>query len=76
MIGERRDRDPDRDPDRDLDFGALPPLPDDAWVSVIIPARGAAALLPDCLASVLPQLRDDDELIVAAGDDAPQRWRR
>jgi hypothetical protein len=49
---------------------ALPPLAQDAPVSVVIPARGAAALLGDCLAAVLPQLRDDDELIIAAGDDA------
>ena len=70
MTGDDRHRDLDRALDRALDLGALPPLPDDAWVSVIIPARGAAALIPDCLASVLPQLRDDDELIVAAGDDA------
>lgn len=55
---------------RDLDLGALPPLPPDPPVSVIIPARAAAALLPDCLATVLPQLHDGDELIVAAGDDA------
>jgi succinoglycan biosynthesis protein ExoA len=48
----------------------LPPLAQDAPVSVVIPARGAAALLGDCLAAVLPQLRDDDELIIAAGDDA------
>ena len=55
---------------RDPDLGALPPLPPDPQVSVIIPARAAAGLLPDCLATVLPQLRDGDELIVAAGDDA------
>lgn len=51
-------------------LGVLPPLPPDANVSVIIPARGAETLLEDCLAAVLPQLHDDDELIVAAGDDA------
>jgi succinoglycan biosynthesis protein ExoA len=48
----------------------LPALPPDPCVSVVIPARGAAHLLPDCLARVLPQLRDDDELIVASGDVA------
>lgn len=51
-------------------LGALPPLPRDVNVSVIIPARGAATLLEDCLAAVLPQLHDGDELIIAAGDDA------
>ena len=38
-------------------------------VSVIIPARGAADLLPGCLAEVLPQLTGDDEIIIAAGDE-------
>jgi len=47
---------------------ALPPLPADAPVSVVIPARGAAQLLPACLDVVLDQLRDGDEVIVAAGD--------
>jgi len=46
----------------------LPPLDADSPVSVIIPARGAATLLGDCLAALLPQLRDDDEVVVAAGD--------
>ena len=39
-------------------------------VSVIIPARGADALLDGCTDAVLPQLRPGDELIVAAGDAA------
>jgi succinoglycan biosynthesis protein ExoA len=46
----------------------LPPLGADCPVSVVIPARGAAALLGDCLAALLPQLRADDEVVVAAGD--------
>ncbi len=52
------------------DLTALPPLSTDVAVSVIIPARGAAGLLPGCLDVVLPQLRADDEVIVSAGDDA------
>jgi succinoglycan biosynthesis protein ExoA len=48
----------------------LPALAPEVAVSVVIPARGAAHLLPDCLALVLPQLRADDEVVVAAGDDA------
>lgn len=52
------------------DLAALPPLASDVGVSVVIPARAAAALLPDCLAAVLPQLRADDEVVVAAADAA------
>jgi succinoglycan biosynthesis protein ExoA len=48
----------------------LPPLPENANVSVVIPARGAADLLEGCLARVLPQLEDDDEVIIACGDPA------
>jgi len=48
----------------------LTPLTTDAAVSVIIPARGAAALLHGCLAAIVPQLRDDDEVIVAVADAA------
>lgn len=48
----------------------LPPLPADANVSVIIPARGAADLLERCLMRVLPQLADEDEVIIACGDPA------
>jgi succinoglycan biosynthesis protein ExoA len=40
----------------------------DASVSVVVPARGAAALLDGCLATVVPQLRAGDEVIVAAAD--------
>ncbi len=50
------------------DLGALPPLDPGASVSVVIPARGAAALLPGCLAALLPELRPDDEVVVAAAD--------
>jgi succinoglycan biosynthesis protein ExoA len=53
-----------------VDLRALPPIPVDAAVSVVIPARGAADLLADCLAAVRPQLRPSDEVIVAAGDAA------
>jgi succinoglycan biosynthesis protein ExoA len=56
--------------DGDVRLAALPALPPDASVSVIVPARGAAGLVADCLAAVLPQLAADDELIVAAGDEA------
>jgi succinoglycan biosynthesis protein ExoA len=52
------------------DLAALPPLDPDAAVSVVIPARGAAGLIGDCLAAVLPQLRADDEVVVAAADAA------
>ena len=48
---------------------ALPPLASDAAVSVVVPARDAAALLPACLDAVLPQLRPGDEVVVAAADD-------
>jgi len=51
------------------DLAVLPPLPDDVPVSVIIPARGAAGLLPGCLDVVLAQLHGTDEVVVAAGDD-------
>lgn len=51
-----------------LDLRALPPIPADAAVSVVIPARGAAELLADCVAAVRPQLRASDEMIIAAGD--------
>jgi succinoglycan biosynthesis protein ExoA len=46
----------------------LPPLPSDVAVSVIIPARGAAEMLPGCLAAIVPQLASDDEVIVACAD--------
>ena len=59
----------DPGPARVPDLRGLPPLPSDAPVSVIIPARGAEDLLADCLAQVLPQLHGDDEVIVAAGDE-------
>jgi len=49
---------------------ALPPLPVDTPVSVVVPARGAAAILGACIEVVLAQLRSDDELIVAAADAA------
>ena len=45
-------------------------------VSVVIPARSAAHLLAACLAVVLPQLRDDDEVIIAAGDAETARAAR
>ncbi len=50
------------------DLTALPPLPADAAVSFVIPARGAADVLPGCLDRVLGELREDDELLVAAAD--------
>jgi succinoglycan biosynthesis protein ExoA len=45
----------------------LPPLPEDAVVSVVIPAREAAATLPDALASVLRQVPPPNEVVVAVG---------
>ena len=56
--------------DPTIDLGAPPPLAPDAAVAVVVPARGAAELLPGCLAAVLPQLRPDDEVVVAAADPA------
>ena len=52
---------------------ALPPLPPiarSAAVSVIIPARDAAGTIAGCLERVLPQLRDEDEVVVVAADEA------
>lgn len=51
-----------------VDLAVLPPLPEDPSVTVVIPARRAELLLPICLDSVLPQLRREDEVVVAAGD--------
>jgi succinoglycan biosynthesis protein ExoA len=45
----------------------LAPLPDDARVAVVIPARDAAATLPATLASVLAQQPPPDEVAVAVG---------
>ena len=56
--------------DRPKPLAALPTLAADAAVSVIIPARAAREMLPGCLDAVLPQLRPEDEVIVAAGDEA------
>ena len=50
------------------DRSALAPLPPDPAVSFVIPARGAVDVLPGCLERVLDEMRDDDELIVAAAD--------
>jgi GT2 family glycosyltransferase len=50
------------------DLRDLPPLDPEASVSVVIPARWAEATIAGCLASVLPQLRDGDELVVVAAD--------
>ncbi len=47
----------------------LPPLSDDATVSVVIPARGAAEQLSGCLEAVLAQGRAVSEVVVAAADD-------
>jgi succinoglycan biosynthesis protein ExoA len=52
------------------ELGPLPPLSPDAAASVVIPARAAEKVLPGCLDAVLVQLRPDDEVIVAAADDA------
>jgi glycosyltransferase involved in cell wall biosynthesis len=60
--------DPAAEADAEVDLRGLPPIASDAAASVIVPARGADRLLADCLAHVLPQLRGDDEVIVAAGD--------
>lgn len=47
---------------------SLPPIDPAKPVSVVIPARGAGDLLAGCLAALLPQLRADDEVLVAAAD--------
>jgi succinoglycan biosynthesis protein ExoA len=52
------------------DLAATAPIAADSAVTFVIPARGAAALIADCLARVLPQLEASDELIVAAADEA------
>ena len=56
--------------ERSKPLAALPTLAADAAVSVIIPARAAGEMLPGCLDAVLPQLRPEDEVVVAAGDEA------
>lgn len=48
----------------------LPPLDEGVGVSVVIPARDAAVSIGGCLAAVLPQLRDQDEIVVVAADRA------
>jgi len=58
-----------RGAEAEADLRGLPPIASDASVSVIIPARGAAGLLADCLEQVLPQLHGDDEVVIAAGDE-------
>jgi succinoglycan biosynthesis protein ExoA len=45
------------------------PLPDLATVSVVVPAKGAADVVADAVASALAQ-DGVDEVVVAAGDDA------
>jgi succinoglycan biosynthesis protein ExoA len=49
------------------DQATLPPLPEDAVVSVVIPARQAAATLPGTVAAVLGQEPPPDEVVVAVG---------
>ncbi len=51
-----------------VDLRFLPALDPQVSVSVVIPARWAEATIAGCLASVLPQLRDGDELVVVAAD--------
>jgi succinoglycan biosynthesis protein ExoA len=53
-----------------VDLSHLPPIEQDAAVSVVIPARGAAATIGGCLACILPQLHEGDELVVVAADVA------
>jgi len=48
--------------------GKLPPLEATAAVSFVIPARGAVDTLAGCLALVLPQMKEQDELVVVAAD--------
>jgi succinoglycan biosynthesis protein ExoA len=50
----------------------MPPLPDPARVSVIIPARGAAGMIERAVASALPQ-EGVGEVVVAAGDEATRQ---
>lgn len=54
----------------DKGLPSLPQLDVAGGVSVVIPARDAAAHIGGCLAAVLPQLRDQDEVVVAAADAA------
>jgi succinoglycan biosynthesis protein ExoA len=49
-------------------LAALPPLPADPPVAVVIPARDAADDLPGCLEAVLPQLGPQDEVAVVVAD--------
>jgi cellulose synthase/poly-beta-1,6-N-acetylglucosamine synthase-like glycosyltransferase len=50
-------------------IGPFTPLSVDTAVSFVMPARDASLLMPDCLTRLLPQMRQDDELIVAAADE-------
>lgn len=50
------------------DVTGLPALHPDGAVSFIIPARAAASIIADCLVRVMAQLREQDEVIVAAAD--------
>lgn len=45
----------------------LPPLPADARISVIMPVRDAATVLPDSVAAVLAQQPAVDEVVLAVG---------
>lgn len=68
-------RDVSSDAHRDASSGgaaalpALPPLPDDARVSVVVPALNAPQAAPRAVASALAQ-PGVDEVVVAAGDEA------
>jgi GT2 family glycosyltransferase len=54
--------------DGPLTPGRLPPLEVTAAVSFVIPARGAVDTLAGCLALVLTQIKEQDELVVVAAD--------
>jgi succinoglycan biosynthesis protein ExoA len=49
------------------DQATLPPLPEDAVVSIVVPARQAAATLPEAVAAALGQDPPPDEVVVAVG---------
>ena len=55
---------------------ALPPLPLDATVSVVIPARNSAATLDVAVAAVVAQQPRPDELIIAVGPSDDHTWER
>ncbi|MCC5947047.1 MAG: glycosyltransferase family 2 protein [Nitriliruptoraceae bacterium] len=54
----------------------LPPLPDDATVSVVVPARDSAATLTAAIDAVLRQVLRPDEIVIAVGPSDDDTWER